>query len=103
MTKKRKSSRTRRLGDNGRSPELDKEVREFWHGASALPDSPAKIHVTEEAAAVIRSLGDPPLAWQSESAEHYFEAVYQRSVALASALAAAAEMVGDDDEDDPSN
>ena len=48
-------------------------------------------------------IADPPLAGQSESAEHYFEAVYQRSVALASALAAAAEMVGDDDEDDPSN
>ncbi|MBO65897.1 MAG: hypothetical protein CL509_06425 [Actinobacteria bacterium] len=99
MTKKRKNSRTRRLGDNGRSPEIDKETRDFWHGANPLPDSPPKIHVTEEAAAVIRSLGDPPLGGQSESAEHYFEAVYQRSVALASALAAAAEMVGDDEDD----
>ena len=99
MTKRRKSSRTRRLGDNGASPEVDKESRDFWHGPNPLPDSPAKIHVTEEAAAVIRSLGDPPLGSQAESAEHYFQAVYQRSVALASALAAAAGMVGDDEDE----
>ena len=99
MTKKRKNSRTRRLGDNGANPEVDKESRAFWHGAQPLPDSPSKIHVTQEAAAVIRSLGEPPLGSQSESAEHYFDAVYQRSVTLASALAAAAEMVGDDEDD----
>ena len=99
MTKRRKSSRTRRHGDNGASPEVDKETRDFWHGPNSLPDSSPKIHVTEEAAAVIRSLGEPPLGSQAESAEHYFQAVYQRSVTLASALAAAAEMVGDDEDE----
>ena len=32
-------------------------------------------------------------------AEHYFDAVYLRSVNLAGALAAAAEMIGDEDDE----
>ena len=85
MTKKRKNSRTRRLGDNGRNPEIDKETRDFWHGSILYLIHHQRFTSRKKAAAVIRSLGDPPLGGQSESAEHYFEGVYQRSVALASA------------------
>ena len=46
----------------------------------------------------MRSLGSAPLTGQEAVADHYFEAVHQRSVALASALAAAAEMVGEDED-----
>ncbi|MBM44831.1 MAG: hypothetical protein CL458_01110 [Acidimicrobiaceae bacterium] len=102
MTKKRRHSRTRRLSDSGSPTETDKATKEFWHGPAALPDSPSKVQVAQDAAAVIHSLGEPPLNGQEELAEHYFDAVYQRSVTLASALAAAAELVGDD-EDDLSN
>ena len=72
---------------------------EFWHGAGKMPDPPPKIQVAEEAAAVIRSLGEPPLTGQEEVAKHYFDAVYLRSVNLAGALAAAAEMIGDEDDE----
>ena len=100
MNKKRKNSRTRRLGESGAPSETEKAAREFWHGPTLLPDGPLKVQVTEDAAAVIRSLGEPPLNGQEELAGHYFDAIYQRSVALASALAAAAELVGDE-EDEP--
>ena len=100
MTKKRKHSRTRRLSGSNAASETDKETRDFWHGTGVLPDRPSKVQVAEDAAAVIHSLGAAPLSGQEELAEHYFDAVYQRSVTLASALAAAAELVGDD-EDEP--
>tara|TARA_Y100000590_G_scaffold355467_2_gene409271 strand:- start:7790 stop:8098 length:309 start_codon:yes stop_codon:yes gene_type:complete len=100
VSKRRRNSRIRRLGETGPNSETEKASKEFWHGPGLLPDAPSKIQITEDAAAVIRSLGEPPLTGQEEVAEHYFDAVYQRSVTLASALAAAAELVGDD-EDDP--
>jgi hypothetical protein len=45
-------------------------------------------------------LGAAPLNGQEDLAEHYFDAIYHRSVTLAAALATAAELVGDD-EDEP--
>jgi len=103
MSRRGRSSRTRRLGDGGAENEVDREVKSFWHGSNDMPDTAKKVQVTEQAASVIRSLGSAPLTGQESVAEHYFEAVYQRSVALASALAAAAEMVGDEDEQDDSS
>ena len=99
MSKRRRNSRIRRLGETGPNSETEKASKEFWHGPGGLPEAPTKIQITEDAAAVIRSLGEPPLHGQEEVAEHYFDAVYQRSVTLASALAAAAELVGDDEDD----
>ena len=100
MTKKRKHSRTRRLSNSGTNSETEKATREFWHGPTALPDRPSKAQVAEDAAAVIHSLGAAPLNGQEDTAEHYFDAIYHRSVTLAAALATAAELAGDD-EDEP--
>ena len=52
--------------------------------------------IAEDPAAVVRSLGSPPLSGHETVAEHYFDAVYERSVGLASALAAAADLLEDD-------
>jgi len=98
MSRRRRSSRTRRIGSTGTESEAQRESKAFWHGSSEMPATPGKIQVTEQAASVIRSLGSAPLTGQEAVADHYFEAVYQRSVALASALAAAAEMVGEDED-----
>lgn len=102
MSRRGRSSRTRRLSDNGGETEAERELKSFWHGSNPMPETPSKIQVTEQAAAVIRSLGSAPLSGQESVGEHYFEAVYQRSVALASALAAAAEMVGEEHDDEMS-
>ena len=58
-----------------------------------LPEPPERIRIATEADAVIRSLGKPPLAGQERIAEHYFSAVADRAVMLASALAAAGGLV----------
>ena len=93
------NSRTRRLGGAEQS-KLARETQAFWHGSAPLPDSSARITVTEDAAAVVRSLGPAPLSGRETIAEHYFEAVYQRAVSISSALAAAGDLIDEGQDDD---
>ena len=72
----------------------------------AGPDQPPdiltgtrRISVTTDPTSTVRSLGKPPLAGREAAAEHYFEAVYQRAVAMARALAAAGDLLASDDEE----
>lgn len=57
-----------------------------------------RISVTSDPTSTVRSLGKPPLAGREAAAEHYFDAVYQRAVAMAGALAAAGDLLASDDE-----
>lgn len=57
-----------------------------------------RISVTPDPTSTVRSLGKPPLGGRETVAEHYFEAVYQRAVAMAGALAAAGDLLDDSDE-----
>ncbi len=93
------TSRTRRLNESERA-KLAEESEEFWQGQAPLPEPSGRIRVTEDPAAVIRSLGPAPLSGRETIAEHYFEAVYQRAVAIASALAAAGDLVDDGQDDE---
>lgn len=70
-----------------------KAVVEYWGDKDALPAPTSDIRITREPAAMIRSLGRPPLSGHEGAAEAYFDAVFARAVGLASALAAAGEMV----------
>lgn len=70
---------------------------QFWGDNEKLPPPKETVRITQDAAAVVRSLGPAPLAGHETIAEHYFEAVYERSVALASALAAASELIDPDE------
>jgi len=49
---------------------------------------------------MIRSLGPPPFPGGETIAEHYFAAVYQKAASLATALAAASDLLAVDDGDD---
>ncbi|HLT15886.1 MAG TPA: hypothetical protein VK007_04215 [Acidimicrobiales bacterium] len=74
--------------------------QDLWQLVPALPD-PEPIRPSPDPRMVIRSLGDPPLAGQGAVAEHYIGAVVDRAAGLATALAAAAGLLADgDDEDD---
>jgi hypothetical protein len=85
-------SRSRRPANNGRSaakPARQGASRDFW-GTNFPPPEPADtVTMAEDATAMVRSLGTPPLTGQEAVAEHYFTAVYVKAAALASALAAA--------------
>lgn len=69
-----------------------------------LPDILAetrRVSVATDPTSTVRSLGKPPLAGREAAAEHYFEAVYQRAVAMAGALAAAGDLLASDDDVTP--
>lgn len=68
----------------------------FWGDPSALPTEIPEVRITDDAAAVPRSLGEPPLPGHREVAEHYFAAIYDRAVATAGALAAAGGLIEPD-------
>lgn len=65
----------------------------FWGDADELPAPETGIRTTEDPHAVPRSLGPPPLPGHEAVAEHYFAAVYDRSINLTTALAAAGGLV----------
>ena len=69
----------------------------FWGDPAKLPTEEGDVRITTDPAAVGRSLGRPPLSGHYNAAEHYFAAVYDRSVNLASALAAAGDLLEPDD------
>lgn len=78
----------------------------FWGDPEKLPEPRSDVRITEDPAAVPRSLGTPPLPGQEKVAEHYFAAVYDRAVNVAGALAAAGGLIdptalaGDEDHED---
>lgn len=51
------------------------------------------MRITDDPAAVARSLGAPPLPGHEKIAEHYFTVVYERAVQTAGALAAAGGLI----------
>ncbi len=90
-----KSSRKKRRRKNRQNQA--KQITQFWGAPTDLPAPAETVRITKEPAAVIRSIGRPPLPGQETIAEHYFAAVYDRAVSLSSALAAAADLVDPDD------
>lgn len=60
----------------------------FWGEVDRLPEPSADVRITDDPAAVARSLGAPPLPGHEAIAAHYFTVVYERAVQTAGALAA---------------
>jgi len=97
-TRRRGSSRSRRPRDAQQRREPRPQTpAEFWGDPAALPPARRDVRITADPAAVPRSLGTPPLPGSETVAEHYFEAVYDRAVHLAAALAAAGGMISPED------
>lgn len=112
MSRRRRRKGNRRNGSGGnRRPKRNDNGGQgkttdgatFWGDASALPTEPPEVRITDDAAAVPRSLGEPPLPGHREVAEHYFAAIYDRAVATAGALAAAGGLVDPDQLAGPSD
>ena len=89
MTGRRRPSRGRPTtgrADGGRPV----DSAEFWGDPGAPPPATVeKIRPTEDPAALVRSLGDPPLASNPAAVEHHLAVVYEEAVRAATALAAA--------------
>ncbi|HEX4493687.1 MAG TPA: hypothetical protein VH914_20960 [Acidimicrobiia bacterium] len=81
-------------GGRARKP----STRDFWGVEHDDEETIELIRPSEDPTAMIRSLGPPPLPSRETVAEHYFVAVYEKATALATALAAASDLLdmGDD-------
>ncbi len=78
MSKRRRPTASKRVVD-----------AKFW-GPDEVPEIvPPLLEPTPDPAAVVRSLGAPPLAVDASVAERHLTAVYEEAVRAATALAAA--------------
>jgi hypothetical protein len=94
----RKRASNRKARPRPRSPEREQapgrnDAAGFWGEPDALPAMARDVRITDDPAAVPRSLGMPPLPGHEAVAEHYFTVVYERAVATAGALAAAGGLI----------
>ena len=88
----------RRQQSRRRKQNKAKPVR-LWRPVPQLPD-PTPVVPAADPTVVLRSLGDLPLQGQVAVAEHYVAAVVERAAALATALAASADLLGTPGGDD---
>jgi hypothetical protein len=88
-------SRRRRSGSGPRT------AQRFWSGATR-PEPAEPIALVDDPTAMVVSLGQPPLGVHSGSALHYLEAMYQKASSVAVALAASADLLQTDADDDGS-
>lgn len=87
--------RQRGHGRRRRGPK--RKSTNLWRPVPGL-GPPAPIRPAGDPAAVLRSLGDAPLQGQGAVAEHYLSAVVERAAGLATALAATADLLADDED-----
>ena len=75
--------------------------RDFWEGGGDAGDEPVSlVRAPDDPAAMIRSLGPPPLPGRETIAEHYFAATYDKAARRAVALAAASGLMDLSEPDD---
>ena len=84
------ASRRRSNKSRGKQPVAAPKV-EFWRSAAPLPPE-RPITVADDPSATLRSLGPPPLPGQGEAQKHIV-LVAARASGVATALAAAAELL----------
>ena len=82
---------------NGQArPPTEPNPAEFWHTAPKAA-VPARITPASDPTAMVRSLGRPPL--EHTGADRYLASVAQRAAGLATALAVAADILAQSEDD----
>lgn len=94
----RKRAGNRKTRQRPKPPEREQapgrnDAAGFWGEPELLPAMERDVRLTDDAAAIPRSLGPPPLPGHEQVAEHYFTVVYERAVGTAGALAAAGGLI----------
>ena len=91
---RKRSAQRKRGGGGSKAKPVD-----IWRPVLPLPD-PEPIVPATDPSALLRSIGAPPLRARSDMAEAYLVAVAERAAGLATALAAAADLLASPDVDD---
>jgi hypothetical protein len=86
----RKRTSNQRNNQAGRRP----QPLDVWRTPDPLPEV-EPVAAPHDVGALLRSLGDPPTIGGSNKAAHYFDAVLERSAAIAIALATSADLLAD--------
>jgi hypothetical protein len=87
----RKQNRSGERRTGRQKPVVDPK-RDFWGNDSAETAARSKIdrvRPAQDATALVRSLGPPPLAQFADSAQHYYAPMYETAQRFAVAIAAA--------------
>jgi hypothetical protein len=92
-------SARRRQGQNRRGRGRPQKSVDLWRPAPELPEL-EPITPVDDATALVRSLGEPPLYRHGEAAEQYVAAVVERAAAVATALAFSSGVLASSDEAD---
>jgi len=87
-------SRTRRRRPKPQDPKI------FWGDPAAEPDPIGRIRTTPDPSALLRSLGDPPLAGGGHNPLEHLALAYVHAVDMATALAKANGILDPDDDVD---
>jgi hypothetical protein len=95
MNQQRPRRRNAQQQQQQRRPHNKRAGNDFWRTNGPMPDL-EPIAVSNDVSALLRSLGDPPLP--GVAAAGYFEAVIERSAAVAMALAFSADVLARDDD-----
>ncbi len=96
MSAQRRRSKQRRNARKQRTA----PPAEFWRAAPEPPEPP-DIVPAEHPGALLRSMGAPPLPGQrTEASLGYLQAVVHQAAKIASAVAASADLLGSDDDED---
>ncbi len=84
----------RRTGSSTKKQSADRAAtRTFW--GEALTEDPPPVRMSEDPAAMVLSLGEPPLRGNDRAAQATFTLVYRKAAQLATGVATAAGL--DDD------
>jgi hypothetical protein len=94
MARKRRRGGNRNRASRNRSNRRGRDRgNAFWGDPDRLPEPITDMKLADEPAAVVHSLGPPPLQGREAIAEHYFTLVYDRITMVSGAVAGAAGMI----------
>ena len=79
-----------------KKPSAQRAVERFWATPTAVPQA-EPVRPSDDPTAMVRSLGAPPLGALSGPGEHYLQAAYEKAAQVAVALAAAGDLLVDED------
>ena len=89
--------RRRRAGERPRGRRRAGPQRDFWGNEATESGEPPLIVPATDPTVMLHSLSSPPLPGRETVAVHYFAAVAEKAASLAYALAAASDLLDDED------
>lgn len=95
----KRNKKRRRKKQNKSAIDPNRPLWENPGGEAAVREIVGSVRPADHPTAVVRSLGDPPLGKFVSTAQHYYDAVYEKAQQYAVAIATANGLLMDEDDD----